>query len=95
MIRRVDSDSNGCIDFEEFLTLMASQHHDPDEELRRVFQMIDIDNSGSISSAELKCLMVKLGQNVSDAEIHQMMRVADENNDDFVSFEEFKMMMNS
>lgn len=93
MISSVDGDSNGEIDFDEFLILMGNQHSDPDQELRNAFKVFDTDNSGSISREELQSLMTQLGQNLSDAEIDAMMEMVDENNDGEISFEEFKKMM--
>lgn len=95
MIKSVDGDNNGAIDFDEFLILMRSRNKDPDQELRNAFRVFDSDNSGSISREELKQLMINLGQDLSEAEIDAMMEMVDENGDGEISFEEFKNMMNS
>jgi len=93
MIKSVDGDENGAIDFDEFLTLMRKSICDPDIELRRAFDVFDKDKSGSISRDELKSLMDSLGQKLSESELDQIMNTVDENNDGEISFQEFKQMM--
>jgi calmodulin len=41
---------NGEVDFEEFLTLMKKQikHMDPEDELKELFQIYDINSDGLI-----------------------------------------------
>eukprot|EP00586_Coscinodiscus_wailesii_P014627 CAMPEP_0172494508 /NCGR_PEP_ID=MMETSP1066-20121228/50001_1 /TAXON_ID=671091 /ORGANISM="Coscinodiscus wailesii, Strain CCMP2513" /LENGTH=146 /DNA_ID=CAMNT_0013265535 /DNA_START=110 /DNA_END=550 /DNA_ORIENTATION=+ len=94
MIGSVDDNSDGSIDFDEFVQLMGSRS-DPDQELREAFDVFDTDKNGSISRSELKGLMVKLGQNLSDAELDAMMTMVDSDGDGEISFEEFKEMMES
>ena len=45
MIREVDADGNGSLDFSEFLTLMASKlrYNDTEEELLEAFKIFDRD----------------------------------------------------
>jgi len=93
MISSVDGDENGSIDFDEFLVLMKSRRTDPDQELLEAFKVFDTNNDGAISRDELRELMNKLHQPMTDAEIDAMMVMADSNNDGEISFEEFKDMM--
>jgi calmodulin len=95
MINSVDEDGNNEIDFNEFLVLMKSRisENDPDKELRDAFAVFDTDGGGSICRKELKRLMKKLGQTLSDAELDAMMDEVDTDGDGEISFEEFKAMM--
>ena len=79
MIREVDVDHTGSIDFQEFVAMMSRKmgEKDYDQELRDAFKVFDRDNSGTISSAELRDVMKALGENLSDAEIEEMMNEAD------------------
>ena len=93
MISSVDKDQNGSIDFEEFLILMRQRHTSPDQELMNAFRVFDTNNDGAISREELRKLMIKLNQPLTEAELDAMMDMADSNNDGEISFEEFKEMM--
>jgi calmodulin len=64
IIKSVDADNSGTIDFDEFLTLMSDpKFHDPTrDESREVFEMFDKDGSGNISVSELKEAFRNLGQ---------------------------------
>jgi Ca2+-binding EF-hand superfamily protein len=96
MILSVDDNGDNEIDFEEFLMLMSSSKpskDDPDRELREAFKVFDADGSGSISKSEMKKLMKKLGQTLSDAELDAMMDEVDTDKNGEIDFEEFKNMM--
>merc|ERR1712115_81927 len=97
MINSVVDNGDNEIDFEEFLILMKSRigERDPERELRQAFQVFDSDGNGSIDRKELKRLMKKLGQALSEGELDAMMDEVDTNGDGEISFEEFKAMMQS
>jgi len=97
MINTVDDNGDHEIDFEEFLILMKSRigERDPEKELKDAFAVFDTDKNGSIDRKELKRLMKKLGQALSEAELDAMMDEVDTNGDGEISFAEFKAMMES
>ena len=95
MIKRVDENGDGDIDFREFVIMMGDDSEE-EEELRKAFDLFDADNSGYIDEDELKKIMVQLlGPNLSDDELKAMMEQADTDHDGQISFEEFKVMMGS
>lgn len=61
------------------------------EELRKLFQSVDADGDGKICRTELAGFLanLKLDAGVSDAEIHALLKAADENGDGKLEFEEF------
>lgn len=69
MINEVDADGNGTIDFPEFLTMMARKMRDTDseEEIKEAFKVFDRDNNGFISAAELKHVMISIGESISNS----------------------------
>ena len=66
---------------------------DADAELRRAFDMFDLDKNGFISKNELTIVMEKIGEELTSVEIDAMMDDADADNDGQVSWEEFKVMV--
>mmetsp|Transcript_6570 Transcript_6570/g.9500 ORF Transcript_6570/g.9500 Transcript_6570/m.9500 type:complete len:149 (-) Transcript_6570:378-824(-) len=95
MMAKVDEDGNGEIDFDEFAELMGSRvsSMDPDADLKLAFRLIDTDSSGTISDVELKALMAKVNQNLTDEEIDAIMQEVDADGNKEIDFEEFKKMM--
>lgn len=96
MINEVDTDGNGTIDFREFLDLMAHKmkDFDSDEELREAFKVFDKDQNGYISAAELRHVMINLGEKLTEEEVEMMIKEADTDGDGQVNYEEFVRMMN-
>ncbi|KAL2507368.1 Calmodulin-7 [Forsythia ovata] len=96
MIKQVDADGNGKIDFLEFLNLMVQMKTDTDseEELKEAFRVFDTDQDGFISAAELHHFMLNLRKNLTNEEVDEMIHEADDDGDGQINFEEFvKVMM--
>ncbi|WP_433471827.1 EF-hand domain-containing protein [Spirillospora sp. CA-142024] len=62
-------------------------------EYKATFELVDVDGDGYISTAELKNLMVKLGQDVADTRVVEVVVAADANRDGKISLEEFAALM--
>uniref|UniRef100_L2G7Q7 Calmodulin n=2 Tax=Colletotrichum gloeosporioides species complex TaxID=2707338 RepID=L2G7Q7_COLFN len=95
MVNEVDADNNGTIDFNEFLNLMAVkvQVGDAEEELKNAFKVFDRDGSGTISAEELRHVLKSLGENMTNAEIDEMIQMADKNGDGTIDYDEFASIM--
>ncbi|KAF9870834.1 hypothetical protein CkaCkLH20_11733 [Colletotrichum karsti] len=95
MINEVDADNNGTIDFPEFLTMMARKMKDTDseEEIREAFKVFDRDNNGFISAAELRHVMTSIGEKLTDDEVDEMIREADQDGDGRIDYNEFVQLM--
>lgn len=67
----------------EFLTMMARKMKDTDseEEIREAFKVFDRDNNGFISAAELRHVMTSIGEKLTDEEVDEMIREADQDGD--------------
>jgi len=58
-------------------------------DFRQVFRLIDADNDGQISFKDLRIYFESMGGNVTDAEITEMIRMADLGTDGYVHLSEF------
>lgn len=100
MVREMDCDGDGFVDFNEFLAVMTSAgdrkgvNSDKDGELLEVFMVFDADKNGFISAEELQRVLVSLGcKDCSLKKCRCMIQGIDKDGDGCVNFEEFKSMM--
>jgi len=95
IIKAVDSDGNGLVDFKEFMNLMDNNClvQSVDEEMQHLFNMIDKNNDGYITEKEIKVMLKAMGEKVRKKDIRKMIREADQNKDGKISFIEFKSMV--
>jgi calmodulin len=63
--------------------MMARKMKDTDseEEIREAFKVFDRDNNGYISAAELRHVMTSIGEKLTDDEVDEMIREADQDGD--------------
>ncbi|WZZ23615.1 hypothetical protein YC2023_007016 [Brassica napus] len=62
-------------------------------EIREIFDLFDIDGSGSIDARELNVAMRSLGFEMTNEQINELMAEVDKNNSGTIDFEEFVHMM--
>lgn len=77
--------------------MMARKIKDPDfeEEMRAAFAVFDKDGNGYINLQELAIVMKNLGEKMTTDGIQRMIKEADLDGDNQISFDEFKQMMSS
>ena len=63
----MDKDGSGSIDFEEFLDMMTAKMSDKDsrEDIMKVFNLFDDDQSGKITHRNLKRVAKELGEHMT------------------------------
>ncbi|RVW20330.1 putative calcium-binding protein CML20 [Vitis vinifera] len=95
MIKDVDKDGSGAIDFDEFVYMMTTKigERDTKEELMKAFHIIDLDKNGKISATDIHRVAKELGESFTANEIEEMIREADQDSDGEVNLEEFMKMM--
>merc|ERR1711918_99352 len=95
MIGDIDKDGSSSIDFEEFLDMMTAKMSDKDtrEDIQKVFNLFDDDQTGHITLRNLKRVAKELGETMSDAELMEMIERADTDGDGEISPEEFYAIM--
>jgi len=64
-----------------------------DREIREAFDSFDLDKNSFVGAAELRHVLVNIGENVSDEEVDEMIRMCDKDGDGQVSFDEFFRMV--
>jgi Ca2+-binding EF-hand superfamily protein len=95
MIADLDTDGNGNIDFGEWLSLMTKRTNDKDSRanINKIFALFDNERTGYISSKNLRKVADELGENITDAEIDELIHRADVDHDGLVSEEEFYVII--
>jgi calmodulin len=58
-----------------------------------VFKQFDEDKNGTISALEIQKLLKKLGDNLSDKELNEIIRGVDSDGDGKIDYEEFVNML--
>ena len=95
IINEVDINGNGAIDFTDFLVLMErkTRLNSQEEELKEAFSVFDQNGDGVISIDELRSVMEKLGEKLSDDEISLIIHQVDSKNKGIIDFDEFVQLM--
>merc|ERR1712062_740864 len=95
MVRDVDDDGSGSVDYPEFLEMMAHKilNRDPVEEIDKAFKLFDDDQTGRVSFKNLKRVAKELGERLTYEELQEMIDEADRDGDGEVNNEEFQRIM--
>ena len=95
MISQYDKNNDNKITFDEFLSLMARQIQASEEfdKVEEAFKLMDLDKDGFITKTELRQMMSKFGEILTDEELNAMIDEADTNKDGKVDINEFRALM--
>ena len=69
------------------------QTRNPEEELRKAFELFDEDGTGRITLRNMRRISRELGENLSDDELQSMIDEFDMDQDGEISLEEFSAIM--
>lgn len=93
IIEKADTDGNGYITFDEFLSYMDDVYvMSPDQidDLVEAFKIFDVDKSGSISLQEFRNILTKYGKTMfTDQDIIDIFDMIDLDGDGNVNYAEF------
>merc|ERR1712139_209436 len=97
MIKEIDTDGSGELEFAEFLEMMTARLTDktPRSEIERVFKLFDDDRTGEISLGNLKRVAAELGEEVSNEELQEMVMRNDVDKDGAWTLDDFYAVMTS
>jgi calmodulin len=93
MVAMADTNGDGKISYEEFVQMAIDGPPDLTDD--QIFKIFDKNGDGFISFAEMKKLSIVFGEDLSNAEINEIIKEADLSGDGRVSFREFEVAMNS
>ncbi|SBS80526.1 calcium-dependent protein kinase 1, putative [Plasmodium ovale] len=92
ILKEVDFDKNGYIEYSEFISVcMDKQILFSEERLRGAFNLFDTDKSGKITKEELANLFGLTS--ISEKMWNDVLEEADKNKDNMIDFDEFVSMM--
>ena len=96
LINEADSDGNGLIDIEEFVSFLARRlkSSEPEEDLQEIFKKFDKDGNGLLNDTDIKAAMAEMNEKMTDEDIKEMIETTDKDGDGQINFEEFKEIMN-
>jgi calmodulin len=97
LMREIDLDNNGSVDFNEFVIWMSIKmspetSSDRERELEDTFKIFDENGDHFITAQELQGVMNRLGQSLSEEEIKMMIQSADIDNDRRINFKGFNSL---
>lgn len=91
LIKQMDADGNGSVDFFEFCEMVSEKMkvYDPEKDLKEAFAVFDINGDGRVSKEEIQTVVESFGGKMTKEEIDSMLKEADENSDGYIDYEEF------
>lgn len=95
MVREVDSDGSGNIEFDEFVELMANSNKKLDSkyEMYEAFKVFDQDNDQVISKEELQKVFRHIGCELTEEECDMMIKEVDTTGTNTIHYEDFIKLM--
>ena len=96
IIDEVDEDTNGTIDFQEFLSLMARKMKllDKEDELIEAFKKLDLDGTGKISKYQLRYIILSTQNDFNADDIEELFKITDMDEEGNIDLHDFiKILM--
>jgi len=95
MIKEIDTDGSGELEFTEWLEMMTARLSDktPRSEIEKVFKLFDDDRTGDISLNNLKRVAADLGEEISNEELQEMVQRNDVDKDGAWTIDDFYAVM--
>merc|ERR1712048_304483 len=97
MIKEIDTDGSGELEFAEFLEMMTARltNKTPRADIERVFKLFDVDRTNDISLDNLKRVANDLGEEISNEELQEMVQRNDVDKDGAWTLDDFYAVMTS
>ena len=95
--KEIPKDVTESLTFEEFIRIVAPimPKRDSKEEIYKIFQLFDEDNTGKISFKNLRKIALEVGEQLTDEEIKEMINEADRSahQEQLIDFDDFYRIM--
>ncbi|KAK9816876.1 hypothetical protein WJX72_006443 [[Myrmecia] bisecta] len=91
IVRELDADGDGIIDFAEFIVVMMQivGKAEPEKDLKEVFSVFDRNGNGTISADELRAAIKSIGEELSEQDIEDTIHLADKSGNGEIDYDEF------
>eukprot|EP00656_Telonema_subtile_P046055 TRINITY_DN5237_c0_g1_i1.p2 TRINITY_DN5237_c0_g1~~TRINITY_DN5237_c0_g1_i1.p2 ORF type:complete len:155 (-),score=75.85 TRINITY_DN5237_c0_g1_i1:216-680(-) len=95
MMADIDVDGNATVELEEFIDMLEGKMSDKDpvEEIKKAFKLYDDDSTGKITFKNMCRVAKELGENLSDADIQDVIDECDRDGDGGINEGEFMRIM--
>ena len=94
LVKSMDMDGNGELDYEEFIAAtLSTAKMENEDNLARAFAYFDKDNSGYISRSEVQKVITDFGLDHEFGDVNDFMAAADTNKDGKIDYDEFLAVM--
>jgi calmodulin len=93
----IDSEGTGYVLFEEFCSIVEKKMRDDEDEreLREMFRTLDKEKRGEVNKNELRWILKNLGDDLTEADIDDMIADVDTDGSGWVDYNEFCKLMTS
>lgn len=93
IIEEFEREHDGYLDFPQFVKLMKRECLPPDNEaeIKKAFQVFDIEGNGKISVSELKTVLTTLGETLTNDEVEELIKVCFETIAQLMEFRKLKL----
>ncbi|KAH3844324.1 neo-calmodulin-like [Dreissena polymorpha] len=95
MVKSIDRNGDGVIDFDEFKRLMyhKMKHTDSSEDIMDLFTVLDIDKNGYFTPIDLYKTMASMGEMITMEEAYELMNSTATKEPGTMNYEEFCHLM--
>jgi len=93
MIKEVDEDQSGEIDFDEFLQLMGMKVNPTELEFIEAFKVLDRDGTQNINIKDIIIAMSTIGEKVDRKQSLAILNLVSKDHPGVINYEEFRELM--
>jgi len=93
----IDAEGTGYIKYDEFCSIVRKKLQDDEDEreLREMFRILDKEKRGEVNTQELRWILKNLGDDLTEADIDDMIADVDTDGSGWIDYNEFSKLMMS